>query len=90
MDFRKILDPIWDLVLKRVSKFVILEFRDALLVPKITKCGDLLYMDVPYGQMPIKILNMVKIHGFTWAIILKSMVLDHKIFCLVFYVLKKL
>ena len=31
------------LVLKRVSKFVILEFRDTLLVPKITKCGDLLY-----------------------------------------------
>ena len=45
-------------------------------------------MDVPYGQMPIKFLNMVKIHGFTWATILKSMVLDHKIFCLVFYVFK--
>ena len=39
----KFLDPIWDLVLKRVSKFVIPEFRDTLLVPKITKCGDLLY-----------------------------------------------
>ena len=34
------------LVLKRVSKFVILEFRDTLLVPKITKCGDLLYYKV--------------------------------------------
>ena len=31
------------LVLRRVSKFVIPEFRDTLLVPKITKCGDLLY-----------------------------------------------
>ena len=41
--FRKILDPIWDLVLKRVSKFVIPEFCDTPLVPKITKCGDLLY-----------------------------------------------
>ena len=44
VDFRKFLDPIWDLALKRVSKFVIPEFRDALLVPKITKCGDLLYI----------------------------------------------
>ena len=43
VDFRKILDPIWDLALKRVSKFVIPEFRDTLLVPKITKCGDFLY-----------------------------------------------
>ena len=43
VDFRKSLDPIWDLALKRVSKFVIPEFRDTLLVPKITKCGDLLY-----------------------------------------------
>ena len=43
VDFRKILDPIWDLVLKRVSKFVIPKFRDTLLVPKITKCEDLLY-----------------------------------------------
>ena len=43
VDFRKFLDPIWDLALKRVSKFVIPEFRDTLLVPKITKCGDLLY-----------------------------------------------
>ena len=43
VDFRKFLDPIWDLVLKRVSKFVIPKFRDNLLVPKITKCGDLLY-----------------------------------------------
>ena len=34
------------LVLKRVSKFVIPEFRDTLLVPKITKCGDLLYFIV--------------------------------------------
>ena len=41
VDFRKFLDPIWDLALKRVSKFVIPEFRDTLLVPKITKCGDL-------------------------------------------------
>ena len=37
MDFRKFLDPIWDLALKRDSKFVIPEFRDTLLVPKITK-----------------------------------------------------
>ena len=44
MDFRKFLDQIWDLVLKRVSKFVIPEFRDTLLAPKITKCGDLLYL----------------------------------------------
>ena len=44
MDLRKFLDPIWDLVLKRVSKFVIPEFRDTLLVQKITKCGDLLYI----------------------------------------------
>ena len=43
VDFRKILDPIWDLVLKKVSKFVIPEFRDTPLIPKITKCGDLLY-----------------------------------------------
>ena len=41
------MDTIWNLVLKRVSKFVIPdpEFRDTLLVPKITKCGDLLYSD---------------------------------------------
>ena len=44
MDFRKFFDPIWDLALKRVSKFVIPEFRDTLLVTKITKCGDLLYI----------------------------------------------
>ena len=37
MDFRKILFPIWDLVLKRVSKFVIPKFRDTLLVQKIHK-----------------------------------------------------
>ena len=43
VDFRKFLDPIWDLALERVSKFVIPEFCDTLLVPKITKCGDLLY-----------------------------------------------
>ena len=43
MDFRKNLDPVWNLVLKRVSKFVIPQFRDTLLVPKITKCEDLLY-----------------------------------------------
>ena len=43
LDFRKILGPIWDLALKRVSKFVIPKFRDTLLVPKIMKCGDLLY-----------------------------------------------
>ena len=43
VDFRKFVDPIRDLALKRVSKFVIPEFRDTLLVPKITKCGDLLY-----------------------------------------------
>ena len=45
MDFRKFLDPIWDLALKMVSKFVIPEFRDTLLVLKITKCGDLLYIE---------------------------------------------
>ena len=44
VDFRKFLDPIWDLVLKRISKFVIPKFRETLLVPKITKCGDLLYI----------------------------------------------
>ena len=43
VDFRKFLDPVWDLALKRVSKFAIPEFRDDLLVPKITKCRDLLY-----------------------------------------------
>ena len=43
VDFGKSLDPIWDLALKRVSKFVIPKFRDTLLVPKITKFGDLLY-----------------------------------------------
>ena len=43
MDFRKFLDPIWDLALKMVSKFVVPKFRDTLSVPKITKCGDLLY-----------------------------------------------
>ena len=44
VDFRKNLDPIWNLVLKRVSKFVIPQFRDTLLVPKITKCEDLLQL----------------------------------------------
>ena len=44
VDFRKFLDPIQDLVLKRVSKFVIPKFCDTVLVPKITKCGDLLYV----------------------------------------------
>ena len=43
VDFRKFLDPIQGLVLKRVSKFVIPKFRDTILVPKITKYGDLLY-----------------------------------------------
>ena len=43
VDFRKCLDPIWDLALKRVSKFVIPKFPDTLSIPKITKCGDLLY-----------------------------------------------
>ena len=42
VDFRNFFDPIWDLVLRRVSKFGIPEFHDTLLVPKITKCGDLL------------------------------------------------
>ena len=42
VDFRNFVDPIWDLALKRDSKFVIPEFRDTLLVPKVTKCGDLL------------------------------------------------
>ena len=46
VDFRKNLDPIWNLVLKRVSKFVIPQFRDTLLVPKIIKCEDLLYKGV--------------------------------------------
>ena len=41
-EFRKILDPILDLVLKRVSQFVIPIFCDTLLVPIIKKCGDLL------------------------------------------------
>ena len=54
MDFRKLLGPIWDLVLKRVSKFVIPEFRDTLLVPKITKCGDLLY------SSPAVVWNRIK------------------------------
>ena len=40
--------------------------------------------NVPYGQR----LNMVKVHAFTWAIILESMVLEQKKVCLVFYVLK--
>ena len=44
VDFRKFLDPIQGLVLKRVSKFVIPKFRDTILVPKIPKCGDLLYL----------------------------------------------
>ena len=44
MDFRKFLDPIWDLALQMVSKFVIPEFRNTLLVSKITKYGDLLYI----------------------------------------------
>ena len=48
VDFRKNLDPIWNLVLKRVSKFVIPQFRDTLLVPKITKCEDLLQCKPPY------------------------------------------
>ena len=46
VDFRKFLDPIQGLVLKRVSKFVIPKFRDTILVPKIPKCGDLLYAHV--------------------------------------------
>ncbi len=33
----------WILVLKRVSKFVIPQFSDTLLVPKIMKFGDLMY-----------------------------------------------
>ena len=48
VDFRKFLDPIWDLALKRVSKFVIPKFRDTLLVPKITNFGDLLYTEKSY------------------------------------------
>ena len=52
VDFRKCLDPIWDLVLNRVSKFVISEFRDTLLVPKITKCRDLLYNITSFMKAP--------------------------------------
>ena len=39
MDFRKILDPILDLVLKRVSKFVIPEFRDTFWYQKSQNVG---------------------------------------------------
>ena len=52
VDFRKFLDPIWNLALKRVSKFVIPEFRYTLLVPKITKCGELLYMLLTDSKLP--------------------------------------
>ena len=60
MDFGKFLDPIWDLALKRVSKFVIPKFRDTLLVPKITKYEDLLYYEIPYflGFQFMVILNL--------------------------------
>ncbi len=50
VDFRKFLDPIWDLALKMVSKFVIPKFRDTLLVTKITKCGNLLYPAINIGN----------------------------------------
>ena len=39
MDFRKLLGPIWDLALKRVSKFVIPEFRDTLWYQKSRNAG---------------------------------------------------
>ena len=57
VDFRKFLDPIQGLVLKRVSKFVIPKFRDTILVPKITKYGDLLYHA---GKIPIVPSGMVQ------------------------------
>ena len=51
VDFRKNLAPIWNLVLKRVSKFVIPQLRDTLLAPKITKCKDLLYSELKYWNI---------------------------------------
>ena len=39
VDFRKFLDPIWDLALKRVSKFVIHEFRHTLWYQKSRNTG---------------------------------------------------
>ena len=66
MDFKIFLDPIWDLALKMVSKFVIPEFRDTLLVPKITKSGDLLYLIFELRICwPISIADWVL--GFTAA-----------------------
>ena len=47
------MDPILDLVLKRVSKFVIPKFRDTPLVSKITKCGDLLYFNFNLKPFPL-------------------------------------
>ena len=46
-NFGNFLDPIRGFILKRVPQFVIPEFHDTLLVPKITKCGDLLYNCLP-------------------------------------------
>ena len=51
----KKVEGIWNLALKRVSKFVFPKFRDTLLVPKITKCRDLLY-DLWSQQIYVKIL----------------------------------
>ena len=78
VDFRKILDQIWDLVLKRVSKFVIPEFRDNLLVPKITKCGDLLYFLLKYFQMQMIYFKYVHTGGprISWFLVPKG---DHEI-----------
>ena len=63
VDFRKNLDSIWNLLLKRVSKFVIPQFRDTILVPKITKCEDLLY------QVPTWHIWMIKNYK-TWRNVL--------------------
>ena len=64
-----IMDPILDLVLKRVSKFVIPKFCDTLLVPKITKCGDLLYFPIYPDDNPcitsIYIINQKVIFTIT-------------------------
>ena len=55
------------LVLKRISKFVIPEFCDTLLVPKITKCGDLLYkVSYKTSQMFCEAIRMIPEElGFT-------------------------
>ena len=41
MDFRNCLDPFWGFT--QSSEFMIPEFHNYSLEPKITKCGDLLY-----------------------------------------------